>query len=133
MVSMPSERPILNDPVAAAALAADALEAVVGTQRQEPNPTGERFTALAAALAGILRAGGELARVLAEQTERYGDDRVLRTDDGTDPYHRLGEAALALAALRSRLDEAHPSLEAYHAAISHLGIAVDPEAGQGKT
>jgi hypothetical protein len=127
MAGMPREHPILNDPVAAVQLAADALEAAVRTQRDEPDPTGEQFSAHAAALSSILARAGELARVLADQAERYGNERLLRADDAADPYYRLGEAALALATLRTQLDQTLPLVETYHAAINSVRIAVDPD------
>jgi hypothetical protein len=43
------------------------------------------------------------------------------------PYHRLGEAALALASLRTQLDQALSLVETYHAAINSVHIAVDPD------
>jgi hypothetical protein len=127
MASMSGEDPTPNDPVTAVQLAADALEAAVRTQRGESGPTSEQFSAHATALTSILARADELARMLADQAERYGDERLLRTDDDTAPYHRLAEAALALATLRTQLDQALPLVETYHAAINSVHIAVDPD------
>jgi hypothetical protein len=132
MTGMPREHPILNDPVAAVQLAADALEAAVRTQRDETDPVGEQFSAHATALSSIIARAGELARVLADQAERYGDERLLRAGDDTDPYHRLGEAALALATLRTQLDQTLPLVETYHAAINSVHIAVDPDSPESE-
>jgi hypothetical protein len=132
MARMACEHPIPNEPVAAVQLATDALDAAVRTLRDERDPAGEQFSAHATALASIFAGAGELARVLADQAERYGDDRLLRTDDDTDPYHRLGEAALALATLRTQLDQTLPLIETYHTAIDSVHIAVDPDTPESR-
>lgn len=66
------------------------------------------------------------AQVLGRQVEHYGDDRLIRDDEGADPYERLREARRHLVEMAAALDKANTAAQRYHSAIGHIGVQVDP-------
>lgn len=105
----------------------DDLRAVVSQQQRNADPAHEDFYAWGWALseltAGVQGAGG----VLGRQVTAYGNRRVLRDDDGADPYGRLAEACGHLEAMGVALAEANAAARLFHSAIGHVAVAVDPE------
>jgi len=83
---------------------------------------GVAFTEITTTLAGV-------SRHLERRIVHYGDHRLLRDDQGADPYERLGEMRRHLAALALALTEAAVQAQAYHAAATHVDVEVDLDAG----
>lgn len=121
---------IPTDPVAAARVARDALEAAATHQSLDPDPDHGQFYNHGRELVGVLIALDDLAVTLAGQVARYGDQRLLRDDAGAHPEHRLAAACEQLAELDTALSTATGHANQYWSTIGHLGVAVDPHARQ---
>lgn len=122
---------IPTDPVAAAALAREALRSAAAAQGQVSAPAHEDLHAYGSLLSDSLSALAELARTLAGQVEHYGDRRILRDDAGADPQARLAEAGQHLEQIQATATVAATAAGVYRAAIGHIDVAVDPDAEPG--
>lgn len=108
----------------------DALRAVVSDQQQDSDPAHEDFYVWGWALSELTMRTQDAGRVLGRQVAGYGSRRILRDDeDGHDPAARLREAGEHLQEMVAALDRANRAARAYHSAIGHIGVQVDPEGG----
>lgn len=106
----------------------DTLRAVVSRQQQDGDPTHEHFYVWGWALSELTMRTQDAGRVLSRQVSDYGSRRILRDDeDGRDPAARLQEASEHLQEMVAALDRANRAARAYHSAIGHIGVQVDPE------
>lgn len=121
-----TERP--TDPVAAARLARDALEAAAASQAGQADPDHGQFYNYGREIVGVLTALDDLTATLRSQLAHYGDQRVLRDNAGADPQRRLTEASGHLAELRAALWAAAGHAERFWTAIGHVGVETDPDA-----
>lgn len=108
--------------------ATEALREAVGRQAKDADPAHESFYTWGWALTEVSDTLGQLCRMMAPQVIRYGDARVLRDDEGVDPYERLREMRELLDALYSQLELANTTARAYHSATGHIAVEVDPAA-----
>jgi hypothetical protein len=108
--------------------AAEALREAVGRQATDRDPAHEDFYLWGWALSEVTDTLGQLCRTMAPQVARYGDTRVLRDDEGGDPFDRLREMRELLGSLYSQLELANATARAYHSAASHVAVEVDPDA-----
>jgi len=90
---------------------------------------GEDLLGWGVALTEIATTLAAACRELERRIVPYGQDRLLRDDQGGDPYERLGEMRRHLAASALALTEAGVQAQAYHRAAAHIGVEVDPDAG----
>lgn len=107
----------------------DTLKAVVRRQHYDQDPAHEDFYTWGWALSELTMRTQEAGQVLGRQVAGYGSQRILRDDeDGHDPATRLQEAGEHLREMVTALDRANQAARAYHSAIGHIGVQVDPEA-----
>ncbi|WP_433426229.1 hypothetical protein ACQP1V_43045 (plasmid) [Microtetraspora malaysiensis] len=78
-----------------------------------------------------LHALSSLASQADEQVELLPQQFILHTDDGQPTDEHVRAAIVHLTELRSLLQRAGESASRYHAAVGHLGVAVDPDAKPG--
>ncbi len=97
-------------------------------QRQDADPAHEDFYAWGAALDEITIRLAHACQVLSQQIGAYGDNRILRDDEGMDPAQRIAQMQGLLRDCGDRLSDANVMARAYHSEASHLAVAVDPEA-----
>lgn len=119
-----------SDPLAAACLGRDALEAAAVHQRADPDPDHGQFYRHGHEIVGVVTALDDLALTLAKQVARYDDQRLLRDDNETRPADRLETARGHLAELHTALSAAARHANQFWSAISHVGVEVDPHARQ---
>lgn len=105
----------------------DGLRAVVRKQ-QQGDPSHEGFYTWGWALSELTANLQDVARLLGRQVSAYGSTRVLRDDEGSDPYRRLTEARRHLDAVVAGLGAANDAARLYHSAVGHIAVEVDPEA-----
>lgn len=106
----------------------DLLAGTVERQQQDGDPAHEDFYTWGWALSELTQRTQDAGRVLMRQVPRYGDRRVLRDDEGGDPAMRLQEARDHLDQMAAALAQANAAARAYHSAIGHIAVEVDPEA-----
>lgn len=104
----------------------DQLRAAEQQQRQDTEPAHEDFYTWGAFLDEATAQLYRVCRALAPQVTRYGDHRILRDDAGADPEQRLATARQQLDTLISTLELANTTARAYHSAIGHIAVEVDP-------
>lgn len=109
-------------------VAETALLAAVTAQQDTTDPTHEEFYAWGGALTDTLRRFEYLCTVLDRQVGNYGNRRVLRDDEGINPYGRLAEIRELLKQLSADLQTAGATANLYWSASSHIAVEVDPEA-----
>lgn len=110
--------------------ATDTFRAAVSRQQQDGDPAHEDFYVWGWALTELTARTQDAGRVLGQQVAGYGSRRILRDDeDGHDPGVRLAEAGRYLQEMIVALERANQAARAYHSAIGHIGVQVDPEAG----
>jgi hypothetical protein len=107
--------------------ATEALREAVGRQARDADPAHEDFYIWGWVLTEVTDTLGQLCRTMAPQVARYGDTRVLRDDEGGDPFDRLREMRELLGSLYSQLELANATARAYHAAAGHVAVEVDPD------
>lgn len=73
---------------------------------------------------------GDLTSWLANEVSRFGDHRLLHDDRGGDATRPLGAASRELAALRRALATAETAARDFCAAIGHVAVDVDLDAGR---
>ena len=105
-----------------------AVLAAVTAQRDTPDPSHEEFYAWGGALTDTLRRFEYLCAVLDRQVGNYGNRRVLRDDDGINPYGRLAEMRELLKQLSADLRAAGATADRYWSASLHIVAEVDPQA-----
>lgn len=105
----------------------DTLRAAEERQRTDHPPAHEDFYAWGSALDQLTYRLGGAVRTLHHQVQAYGDRRILRDDEGSDPAARLAEADEYLDALSVALEEASKWARSYHSSIGHIAVEVDPD------
>jgi hypothetical protein len=108
--------------------ASNGLDGAVTRQRHDRDPAHEDFYIWGGALSDLTARMQDAGRVLGQQVEGYGQRRILRDDEGGDPMARLAEAGGFLQDMVMALDRANVAARAYHSAIGHIAVEVDPEA-----
>lgn len=103
----------------------DAFRAVLDRQRLDADPTHEDFYAWGWALGELTAHAEHASRVLGRQIATYGGRRLLRDDDGADPYERLREASSHLDEMTAALAAANTAARHYHSAVGHIAVEVD--------
>lgn len=109
-------------------LMAGLLSEVVQAQERDTDPAHEDFYLWGWALSDLTMRLQTVVRVLSGQVAHYGDDRILRDDEGDDWAGRLVEVTRYLDLLARELDQAKKTARRYHSAIGHIAVEVDPEA-----
>lgn len=118
---------------------AEAWVAAVRHQRTA-TPDHSDFYALGADLVATMRAVQDLARLLDDQVQRYGEHRPVYDDSRddvhgeagvVDPHARLTAAAVELEALTAELGAAIWSADRFWNAISHIGVEDTSTGGIG--
>lgn len=102
----------------------DGFRAVVTRQQQDRDPSHEDFYAWGWALSDLTVRLQDVGQLLSRQVASYGERRILRDDEGTDPHGRLLEACAHLDEMAAALGAAHNSAGLYFSAISHIGVEV---------
>lgn len=108
-----------------AGAARDSWEEAVRVERTADPDHGEWYS-IGGELLGTLRAVEDMTRLLSQRITRYGDDRILRDDEGQDPEQRITEAVEELAALSGHLWAAGESANVFWSAIGHVAVEVQP-------
>ena len=108
--------------------ATEALRDAAGKQAKDRDAAHEDFYRWGWALSELTGTVEEVARMLGRQVSAYGDRRVLRDDEGGDPYARLAAARAHLDEAGAALSAANMSVRAYHSAVGHIAVEVDPDA-----
>lgn len=103
--------------------ARDGWEEVVRTERAADPDHGEWY-GIAGEMVGTLRAVEDLARLLEQRVARYGDDRILRDDEGLAPSRRITACVELLAELQASVSSAERSANEFWSAIGHVGVEV---------
>lgn len=106
----------------------DQLKTVAQQQAEDRDPTHDDFYTWGGALTELLDRVDEIAGVLGRQVAHYGDQRILRDDEGDDPARRLTDMTARLTELRGPLGQARERVREYHSAAAHIGVEVDPDA-----
>jgi hypothetical protein len=114
------------DPVAAVALARDALEHAASIQADIAHPTRQQFTAYGELLTRTMSELESLTVVLAGQVARYGD-QFVPDEDRLEPIERLQRTVRHLTELAEVLHTA-----ALHANGFWSEIGSDPATGDDK-
>lgn len=104
----------------------DQVRAAVSSQREEADAAHEDFYAWGWALSDMLNQLDHLCRTLDHQIAHYGDARVLRDDEGADPYERLSEMRAKLSGVQRQLGGAEAAAREFHSAASHIAVEVSP-------
>jgi hypothetical protein len=99
-------------------------------RRQRDNPSTDTLYAWGYVLSELTARVEDIARVLAKQVSTYGHRRILRDDEGGNPAARLQEAQASLANVATYAEIANEAARAYHSAIGHIAVEVDPEVTQ---
>lgn len=107
----------------------DMLRAAGTSQQQDRDPAHEDFYTWGWALSELTARVHDIGQVLERQVASYGSRRILRDDEGVDPTIRLQEASHQLQEMMIALERANRAARAYHSAIGHIGVEVDPEPG----
>lgn len=104
------------------------VSGVTAAQQQDADPAHEHFYAWGGALDEITRRLAHACRVLDMQIGEYGDNRILRDDDGMKPSERVYRMRVIVRNLGVLLEEANVTARSYHSEASHLAVEVDPDA-----
>lgn len=75
----------------------------------------------------MLHRFGGSCQILAQQIDHYGDRRLLRDLEGSDPYDRLRMMRHHLEALVMNLARAEHTVRAVHSDVLHIAVETDPD------
>ena len=98
------------------------------TVQQGHCPAHEAFYRWGSALDQVTATLQQSCQRLDQQLASYGNDRILRDDEGIDPAERIRQMRQLIATLADQLRTANITAQQYHNAASHLAVAVDPDA-----
>lgn len=121
---------IRKGPVELLGSAAHDIQLAVRLAFQTGPPTEDELRDHGWQLAQLTGGLSDLAAWLSNEVSRFGDHRLLHDDRGGDATRPLGTASRELAALRRALTTAETAARDFYAAIGHVAVDVDLDAGR---
>jgi hypothetical protein len=109
--------------VESAQAGARAWRQVVHTQQSAVPDHGD-FYGLAGEMVDTLRALESLADLLDRQVAGYGQNRLLRDDEGLDPALRITQASDLACRVRELLGGAERAANQFWSAVGHIAVEV---------